>query len=165
MDSKGNIYIGDRYLGLFQVFNERGEYLYGFYTGITNWEVFDIDSQDKLHIGIGKGHGYEVIFEGELLKTKELNYEQEIELKKSFRSSRSKVFKTDKKIYKYSFLNKVVVSDTNKSEKNTIRLPLPLWPWPVYVYFMLNGLGVASILSGTMVIIKLEEYLQRRNSF
>lgn len=75
VDSMGNIYIGEGENDLVQVFNENGKFLYGFYAGASQWYVFDIDDQDKLHIGGARGSRHEIYYDGKLESSQDINFE------------------------------------------------------------------------------------------
>lgn len=143
-DSAGNIYIGEGQTGSIQVYDNQGNFRYGFSfpTGGAGWFAFGIE-QDKIHIVTARTDSYLVFFNGELVYSeKGIDYNYSQELQKKYRMTESYSFATSNKIYRILKHNTVSIKDSLSGQVENVHLNVPIWPFSIDTFWGIGAFGM-----------------------
>ena len=144
VDSKGQIYIGDGQSSCIQVFNNTGQFMYGFAfpTGGAGWFAFGIDDQDLIHIVTARTDSYFQYYNGERIYSESIDYSRRKQLEKSYDMSDGNSFKSCNKEYSVSSRDQITVHDISSNERVKIILNTPLWPLSIFTYWLFGAGGI-----------------------
>lgn len=141
VDSIGNIYIGDLERSYIQVFNKEGNFLYGFSIsagGMRSYYSFGIDKVDVIHVVTISN--YFKFKNGELIHQEKI--ESKNELEELYDMSKSNVFKTRDKVYKFTFLKNLKIIDTQNNKIEIVKLNIPIFPLPISFFWFVAAIGM-----------------------
>lgn len=148
VDSNGNIYVGDGQTGSIQVYDNIGNFQYGFSfpTGGSGWFEFGIE-QDKIHIVTARTESYFIFDRGELVYSeKGIKYDRSEKLQAQYNMKNDSSYIANNKIYKISSLNNVSINDKVSGKLENIYLNAPIWPFPIAVFWGMGAAGIGLIL-------------------
>lgn len=147
VDSHGNIYIGEGQTGSIQVYDSLGNFQYGFSfpTGGGGWFVFGID-QDEIHIVTARTDSYFVYDNGELVYSeKDIDYDYSQELQEKYHMVETNSFEVNNRIYEITTKNTIRIQDKLNNKIEKIKLAVPIWPLPVFVFWIIAAIGMGLI--------------------
>lgn len=146
VDSHGNIYYGNEELGIVQVYDNLGNFLYGFsfIKGVNPYFAFYIDDTDHVNLISQGGHGVYTFEEGKLINLREfVDRENRISVMEDFELRQSNEFYDEAGIRYKVIGNKVEMHNETGQHIRTIKPNAPIWPFPI----MVNGaLMIASFV-------------------
>jgi hypothetical protein len=143
-DSSGNIYIGEGQTGSIQVYDNQGNFKYGFSfpTGGAGWFAFGIE-QDRIHIVTARTDSYFIFYKGELVYSeKEIDYSYSQELQKKYHMTESKSFVTDDKVYRILRHDAISIKDSLSGKIENIHLNVPIWPFSIDTFWGIGAFGM-----------------------
>lgn len=145
VDTNGYIYIGDEEGSYIQVFDENGKFSYGFSfdTG-AGWFEFGIDKNNIIHIVTARTDSHFQYLNGNLLSVEKIDYEQQCELQSAYDMSSSDSFTANFKEYQLTNHKLKIYDETNNRDK-TVSLSVPVWPFPIFVYWLIGAAGMGLI--------------------
>lgn len=149
VDREGRLYYGADQFDTIQVFNDKGEFLYGF-SFPTRQGMFAFYLDDNNHVKVVTARGdYLYTFDnGELLAFE--NCEDDAAFSEYQRLARQHEY-FDSAGRRYDTTNRyaVMVFDTETDQLIRVVVPqAPKWPWPVMLYWLIAALG-----AGVFVLI------------
>lgn len=145
VDSNGNIYIGDTQTGSIQVYDMSGNFQYGFNfpTGGSGWFTFGIE-QDKIHVLTTRTQSHFIFNNGELISSeKGIDYNQSEKLQKQYHMTTDNSYELNNRIYTISTTNTIDVKDKATGQIQQIHLNVPIYPFPIYVFWIIGVMGMA----------------------
>lgn len=145
-DTNGNIYIGEYESGSIQVYDKLGNFKYGFGLptgGAGHWFSFGID-QDKIHVVTTSS--YFIFDKGKsVYSEEEIDYNSLQELQIKYHMSETKSYEINNKIYRILPFNNVSIQDKLNGKVEQIHLNAPIWPLPIWVFWVMGAVGMALI--------------------
>lgn len=146
VDTDGYIYIGDKEGSYIQVFDESGNFAYGFSfdTG-SGWFEFGIDKNNIIHIVTARTDSHLQYLNGNLQSTEKIDYDRQNELDSMYNMTTGSSFTKNNKEYSVAQNHKLKIYDSLSNSIHTIPLGVPIWPFPILVYWLIGAVGVGLI--------------------
>jgi hypothetical protein len=146
-DSFGNIYIGETETGSIQVYDPSGRFKYGFSfpTGGSGWFAFGIE-QNKVHVITARTDSYFVFSDGELIYSESIGNDRSDQLQARYNMNEDSKFTANNKIYEISAFNTVTIRDLTTGLVEKVHINTPIWPFPVFVFWIIGFLGAVILL-------------------
>lgn len=161
LNSNGDIYIGSLENSIIQVFDIHGEYLYGIELPINKSNFNFGFADEKLHIVASREKKHYVFDEKKLIVEETIEQEQQKDILNKLYNN---LFDNNK--YKLTSFHSVVVRDkiTNQLIQK-IPLNLPIWPFSIFVYFIIAAIGIVLLMIQNNFIDKMrQDYPDNPNS-
>ena len=151
VDSQGNLYYGTSQHSAIQVYNNEGNFIYGFSfpTGGAGYFAFYIDDDDYIHIATARTNCTYIFLYGELIEKKEyVNSQESSDTINQYDniSRQSRIFRDENgNTYTVKYNNKVYMYDDSGNYLRTISPNAPLWPLSVFGFWGIAAIGMATL--------------------